>query len=243
MSRYTWARSRWARAVRLTRYAMLGFEAVEKLPRWPDLPLFRVLQPLPDALLLIRAGGNVEQALIGFGVLHDGRDLPFHREHRRALAFFQSLHKVARTARQPPSATAMTFITELSLRSHFPGSVSAPRPARADVVVVHASDDFQLDLLRTHRLAFTNIRAAPKPSALCCGTMCKARACRSGWPCGSSPRWVIFAPVNSDAEAFGQAATHAPQPIHAAASIARSALSFGIRIVLPSRALPAGTLK
>jgi len=40
------------------------------------------------------------------------------------------------------------------------------------------------------------------------------------------------------ADAFGHAATHAPQPMHAAASIARSAAGFGTRIEFASGALP-----
>jgi hypothetical protein len=41
------------------------------------------------------------------------------------------------------------------------------------------------------------------------------------------------------ADAFGQAATQAPQPMHAAASIAVSATSFGIRMALAvGRAAP-----
>jgi hypothetical protein len=44
-------------------------------------PFFRVLQVLTVAFLYVDARGNVEQALIGFGILHDGRRLPFHREH------------------------------------------------------------------------------------------------------------------------------------------------------------------
>src|SRR4030081_667287 len=53
ISPYRWARSRSARKAMLTRYAMLGFEVVEKLPRQPDLSFFRVLQPLTDAFLHI----------------------------------------------------------------------------------------------------------------------------------------------------------------------------------------------
>ena len=45
---------------------------------------------------------------------------------------------------------------------------------------------------------------------------------------------MILAEVKSEAEAFGQAATQAPQPIQAAASIARSARSFGTRIAFAS---------
>jgi hypothetical protein len=81
----------------LTAYAMHGFELVEKLLRGPSFSLFRVLQALTDAFLCINAGRNVEQALIGFGILHDGRCLPPHREHHRAFAFFLALDEVAGT--------------------------------------------------------------------------------------------------------------------------------------------------
>ncbi len=47
-----------------------------------------------------------------------------------------------------------------------------------------------------------------------------------------------MAAVKSIAEAFGQAATQAPQPMQAAASMARSAFSLRIGIALPSGALP-----
>jgi hypothetical protein len=40
-------------------------------------------------------GGNIEQALIGCGVLHDGRRLAFHSEHDRTLGFLELLHEVA----------------------------------------------------------------------------------------------------------------------------------------------------
>ena len=49
---------------------------------------------------------------------------------------------------------------------------------------------------------------------------------------------MTLAATNSIAEAFGQAATHAPQPMQAAASMAFSALSFGMRMALASQALP-----
>jgi hypothetical protein len=54
---------------------MRGFKVREKLSRWPHLVLFCVLQALTDALLGIGTGGDVEEALIGFSVLDDGRRL------------------------------------------------------------------------------------------------------------------------------------------------------------------------
>ena len=71
-------------------------------------------------------------------------------------------------------------------------------------------------------------------------TMFCTRFQRSGWPCGSRLRWATLAAVKSWAALFGHAATHAPQPMHAAASIAASATSFGTRIRLASGALPVG---
>ena len=67
----------------------------------------------------------------------------------------------------------------------------------------------------------------PKPSWSCWATMLTTRESRSGWPCGSSPRWVILAPMKSDAEPLGQAATQAPQPMQVATLKARWASSRG----------------
>ena len=79
----------------------------------------------------------------------------------------------------------------------------------------------------------------PNPSASICRTMLSTRSVRSGCPCGSKARCETFAEVNNIAEAFGQAAAQAPQPMHAAASIARSAWCFGTGIEFASGAEPA----
>src|SRR6266404_4463715 len=79
---------------------------------------------------------------------------------------------------------------------------------------------------------------APNPSASIRATMSTTRVSRSGWPWGRSPRCDTFAATNSMADALGQAATQAPHPMHAAASIARSASRFGTRSELASGALP-----
>src|SRR5688500_18640389 len=78
----------------------------------------------------------------------------------------------------------------------------------------------------------------PKPSLSICATMLSTRFLRSGAPWGSSERCAIFAAVKSDAEAFLQAATQAPQPMQLAAPKAASALSFSTGIAFPSTALP-----
>src|SRR5215218_10799199 len=78
----------------------------------------------------------------------------------------------------------------------------------------------------------------PKPSLSICATMLSTRFLRSGWPCGSKPRCATFADRKSEAEAFLQAATQAPQAIQAAAANDESAFSFSTGMELPSTALP-----
>src|SRR5215211_8043905 len=73
-------------------------------------------------------------------------------------------------------------------------------------------------------------------------TIAATRWYRSGCPCGSRLRCDTFAAVNSWAALFGHAATHAPQLMHAAASIDASAASFGTRMRLASGALPVGAV-
>ena len=81
----------------------------------------------------------------------------------------------------------------------------------------------------------------PNPSRSICSTMPMTRCLRSTWPCGNRANCEIFAPVNSAAEALGHAATQAPQPMQAAASMASSACSFGTRMALASGAEPVFT--
>jgi len=54
---------------------MPGFEAFEKLPRWPQFSLLCILQALPDTFFGIGTRRNVEQTLICFSILHNGRRL------------------------------------------------------------------------------------------------------------------------------------------------------------------------
>src|SRR6056297_129755 len=81
----------------------------------------------------------------------------------------------------------------------------------------------------------------PKYSSIL-STIASARLKRSAWPCGSRLRWASLAEVNKLAAPFGHAATHAPQPMHAAASIDASATGFGIGIRLASGAPPVGAV-
>ena len=56
---------------------MFAVNLVKYLPRRVSASVGYVIKPLTDAFLCIGAGGNVEQALIGFGVLHEAAAFPF----------------------------------------------------------------------------------------------------------------------------------------------------------------------
>src|SRR6516225_8394462 len=78
----------------------------------------------------------------------------------------------------------------------------------------------------------------PNPSASICLTILTTRRSFSALPCGNKFRCETLADTNSIADAFLQAATHAPQPMHAAASIDSSAAAFGTGTALASGAPP-----
>src|SRR3954453_6944089 len=81
----------------------------------------------------------------------------------------------------------------------------------------------------------------PKYSSIV-STIVSTRRKRSAWPWGSRLRWPILADVKRFAAPFGQAATHAPQPMQAAASNAASTTSFGTGVRFASGALPVGAV-
>src|SRR5690554_7838826 len=78
----------------------------------------------------------------------------------------------------------------------------------------------------------------PKPSASICATISCTRFFASTLPCGNKANCETFADVNSIAELFLHAATHAPHPIQVAASKAISASSLGTGIAFASCVFP-----
>lgn len=66
---------------------MFAANLVKYVSRRASAPMGHVIKPLTDAFRGIGLCGNIEQSLIGFGVLYDGRCLPPHREHHGALVF------------------------------------------------------------------------------------------------------------------------------------------------------------
>src|SRR5690554_718525 len=93
------------------------------------------------------------------------------------------------------------------------------------------SSEISLGHAASHSPMFEQL---PNPSESIWSTIARTRRPRSGAPWGISASWVTLAPVKSDAEALGQAATQAPQPMHAAESKARSERSLPIFTALAS---------
>ena len=81
----------------------------------------------------------------------------------------------------------------------------------------------------------------PNPNSSILANIDFARRAASTFPCGNSANWLTFADTNSIADPFLHAATHAPHPIHDAASIAKSASRFGMVIEFATCAPPAFT--
>lgn len=76
----------------------------------------------------------------------------------------------------------------------------------------------------------------PNPSLSIALTILRTLSFFSTTPCGKRAKWDTLAETNNIADAFLHAATHAPHPMQVAASIARSASTFGIGSAFPSGA-------
>ena len=81
----------------------------------------------------------------------------------------------------------------------------------------------------------------PKPRSSIFSTIALTLSRASGFPCGRRAYCEILAETNNMAEAFLQAATHAPHPIHIAESKALSEFFFAAGIEFASGAEPAFT--
>ncbi|SPF56126.1 hypothetical protein SBA4_7860003 [Candidatus Sulfopaludibacter sp. SbA4] len=83
-----------------TRYAMSRFELGEELLDVAALCLTGFLQALADTFVHVGAGSDIEQALVGMGVLCDRRSLAFHYDAR---ALPDLLHQTSRSAAEMAS--------------------------------------------------------------------------------------------------------------------------------------------
>jgi hypothetical protein len=72
--------------VRLTAYATQGFEFIETASK-PYSTCGRVIEALPNAFGGISHRGDVEQSLVGSGILYNSGSLTIHGENDRALGF------------------------------------------------------------------------------------------------------------------------------------------------------------
>src|SRR5207249_10135258 len=86
--------SRRARSANLTRYGMVAAEHFQSFTRRTHTTLLCVFEALSDALKRIGLCGDVEQALIGFGILHDRFRFPIDRKNQRFLRFLEVLHEL-----------------------------------------------------------------------------------------------------------------------------------------------------
>jgi hypothetical protein len=76
-------RFRPAHAVRSMRYLIFGAYLVEHLARRPGPATYNVVKTLPDALGHAGLGRQIEQLLIGFGVLHHGGGFSIHGQNQQ----------------------------------------------------------------------------------------------------------------------------------------------------------------
>src|SRR6266480_2841574 len=86
--------SRRARSANLTRYGMVAAEHLQSFTRGTHTTLLYVFEALPDSLKSIGLRGDVEQALIGFGILHDRFRLSIDCKNQRLLRLFEMLHEL-----------------------------------------------------------------------------------------------------------------------------------------------------
>jgi hypothetical protein len=73
-------------------YAKSDFELVEELSRRTDFAFARIFQALADTFLRIGAGGNIQRALVGFGILNS-RFLSLYRKRLTEFDRLRLLHE------------------------------------------------------------------------------------------------------------------------------------------------------
>jgi hypothetical protein len=79
----------------LTRYAMRGFEFGEELLGVAPLTLLGLFETLANALACVGESGDIQETLVGLGVLDDGGSFALYGEHHRAFALLKLLHEIA----------------------------------------------------------------------------------------------------------------------------------------------------
>src|ERR1700679_3105216 len=89
-------RSRAARSVSSTRYAMVGTDFAEHHPSRGGAAVLQIIQPLPDAFGGTGLRREVEKVLVSLRVLHDRRRAAVDRQNDRAFGILQMPHDFRR---------------------------------------------------------------------------------------------------------------------------------------------------
>src|ERR1700687_1354892 len=74
---------------------MLATELLKYFFRRSSTSVSYIIQPLTNGFVIVGAGGNIQQPLVGCRILHDGLRLAVDRKHDGTLALFKLLHEVA----------------------------------------------------------------------------------------------------------------------------------------------------
>src|SRR6266850_7385486 len=90
--------SRRARSANLARYGMVAAEYLQGLTRGTHATPLGVFDALADSLKCIGLCGDIEQTLIGFGILDDRFRLSMDRKNQRFLRFLELPHELPRIA-------------------------------------------------------------------------------------------------------------------------------------------------
>src|SRR5580692_9713 len=81
-----------------TRYAITPAHLIENLAGGPSSAVSHVVQALPDCLVNIGAGGDIEQSLISFCVLHYSLGFAVDGQYYRPLVLLELLEELGRLA-------------------------------------------------------------------------------------------------------------------------------------------------
>ncbi len=77
---------------------MPRFKFREEVSGGSELAVFHVFATLADSFPGVGLGGEVEQPLVGGGVLHEGSGLSLNGQHHGTFAFLELLQEFARAA-------------------------------------------------------------------------------------------------------------------------------------------------
>jgi hypothetical protein len=91
---------------------MGALEFLQSLTRWTHPALAYILQSLAYAFGGIGSGSDVQQALVGFGVLNNGFGFAVNRENQRAFRFLEVLHELSRVAAESGHGLNVFFDVE-----------------------------------------------------------------------------------------------------------------------------------